>query len=462
MPADSKLELSGEHTDAVVMTTMLDENCREQIQSMIDHEAFENPVRIMPDTHFGRGAVIGFTMPFSDRIVPNTVGVDIGCGMYATNLGASPFTRFDDAEAVDTAIRDAVPMGRAVHSGGAYHMKNDFPWDELNAVWAKFLAEQDVADADVPVDAAPFGIDYFKELCGRVGYDMTRAINSVGSLGGGNHFIEFAQAGMTGEVWCVIHSGSRGIGLKVAQYWQDCATNHVNSQKNIEDVPENYRPYLTDEWKPDAEKIRADFEGKEIGQMFDKMSQLIQEYGPHNADRNTDLDYLEGVPALQYLRDMLFAQRYASENRKVMMRLVEQTLGVEREREIESVHNYVDFTDQIIRKGATPARQGEMGIIPFNMAHGSVVIRGQGNPEWNYSAPHGAGRRMSRRGAYRDLSVDDFEAEMAGVENFNDPDEILDEAPMAYKPTDVIMDVIEETATVVDWLTPVHAIKAEE
>lgn len=451
---ENKDFISGEYTNALVMTDQYDENCEEQIREMVNHPAFENPVRIMPDTHWGSGAVIGFTMPYDSRICPNTVGVDIGCGMYAINLGDElPM----DSDERDKAIRDAVPMGRSVHSGGHYHVKNDFPWDDVNAKFDRFNA---MLDRDIDFDG--YDIDYFKDLCWRVGYDLNRAISSVGTLGGGNHFVEFNRSEATGDYWCVIHSGSRGLGLSIAKYWQEVATEKTTTRKNIDDVPEQYREYLQPNWKPDAEKIREDFDGREIGSMFDKMSQIIQEYGPNADGRNTDLDFLEGAEADGYLIDMLFAQTYASENRKEMARLVAETLDVAPVDEIESVHNYIDFDDGIIRKGATPAREGERAIIPFNMAEGTLLVEGKGNPEWNYSAPHGAGRRMSRTAAFEDLSVEEFQARMDGIETFNDPEEILDEAPMSYKDTAIIESVIEETAAIKDRWTPVHNLKAEE
>ena len=447
------IEITGEHTTATVYVDELEENCEEQIQEIVDHEAFQQPIKIMPDTHWGKGAVIGFTMPFEDRVVPNTIGVDIGCGMLARKLD-DPFESYTAAE-VDEIVRDVVPMGFDVHDDGDYHLADDFPWDEIQHDWDHFAAQNDI---DLPVE---YGIDYADDLTSVVGYDLTRLINSIGTLGGGNHFIEFSRDHHD-DVWVVVHSGSRGIGLSIANWWQELATTETSTRKSMDDVPEEYRPYLSDDWKPKAEKIREVFDGEEIQVMFDELSQVIQEHGPGTDSRNTDLDWLDERSIPGYLRDMLFAQRYASENRKHMLDLIEQALGVDHHDEIESVHNYIDFEDQIIRKGATPAREGEFGVVPFNMADGAVIIKGKGNPTWNHSAPHGAGRVMGRREAHRTLDVEDFEVRMEDVDNFNDKDEILDESPMAYKDVDPILERMTETATMVDWLKPVLNIKAED
>jgi len=467
-----KTTIDGEYNTATVMTTDFDDNCGEQIQEMVNSESFieaidgpetatDGNIAIMPDTHWGSGAVIGFTMPFGDRVVPNTVGVDIGCGMYAVRLGSMGDM---DPEELDRQIRNAVPMGRNVHSRGPYHMRDDFPYGVCNKVLRGYTQNRTGAATDAIeafLDDGGYSVEYVQNLCERVGYDFTRLIDSIGSLGGGNHFIEFCQSEETGDYWCLIHSGSRGIGLTIANHWQDKATDVMSMYFSTDDIPEQYQKYLKDNWKPDAEAIRNDFDGTEIAQMFDKMSQIIEEYGPSTDTRNTDLDYLTGEDSAGYFIDMLFAQRYASQSRKLMAEIVADVIGTEIKEEIESVHNYMDFEDGIIRKGATRAHAGEKAIIPLNMADGTLVVEGKGNPDWNYSAPHGAGREMGRRDAHRSLSTEAFEDRLAGIESFNTPDKILDEAPMAYKDQDTIESVIGETAEIVDRWSVVHNLKAE-
>jgi RNA-splicing ligase RtcB len=465
--------IEGQSTTATVMTDQYDENCGEQIQEMVDHEAFENPVAIMPDTHYGSGAVIGFTMPIGQRVVPNTVGVDIGCGMTAMNLGQPEFhldvsleQSEKTLEMIDENVRDAVPMGRDVYdfSEQDYHIVDDFPWERCQNILEEFVANHDWIQPEWLDDFEGYGKEYFENVCYRVGYDQSRAINSLGTLGGGNHFIEISRSQAFDDLWVVVHSGSRGIGLNIAQHWQEKATNFTSARKNLEDVPSNVRPYLKDNWKPDADAIREDFEGEEIQDVFDSVSQAIQEYGPSTDNRNTDLDYLEGEETVGYFIDMIFAQQYAAESRKQMCAKVAEAVGlspVDRD-VIESTHNYVDFRDGVIRKGATRATDGERLIIPFNMRDGTIVCRGQGNDEWNRSAPHGAGRRMSRTQAFDELSLEDFEETMSDVFSTSVTEETLDEAPMAYKDTAVVESVIDETAEIIDRWEPVLNIKAEE
>lgn len=468
--------ITGESTTATVMTDQYDETTEEQIQEIVNHEAFQNPIRVMPDCHAGAGAVIGFTMPIDRRIVPNTVGVDIGCGMTGLRLGNPEFhldVRLEQSEKtmerLDEEIRKAVPMGRDVHDfeEQEYHIVNDFPWDDCQDTLDAFAENHEWMDVDAVDWFDGYGKEYFLDACRRVGYDNSRAINSLGTLGGGNHFIEISRSQAFDGLWVVVHSGSRGIGLSIAQHWQDKATKYTSSRKNLEDVPSHVRPYLKDNWKPDADAIRADFEGEEIQDVFDNVSQAIQEYGPSTDTRNTDLDYLEGVEATGYVIDMIFAQRYASESRLQMVKAVAEVIHGENADDekyevIESTHNFIDFRDGVIRKGATRARDGERLIIPFNMRDGTIVCRGQGNDEWNNSAPHGAGRRMSRTRAFEELSLDAFKETMSDVFSTSVTEETLDEAPQAYKDTAVVLSVIEESAEIIDRWKPVMNLKAEE
>lgn len=457
--------IKGESTDAEVkgVESAFDETFMEQVGEMVDHQAFQNSVKLMPDGHAGAGAVIGFTMPVGDRVVPNTVGVDIGCGMFSLNLGKNLFENVPEYfgyTEIDDLIREKVPMGRNVFDFDEqdYHIIDDFPWDECQATLEEFSENQGVDISEFQ----GYGKQYFLDTCQKANYDTSRAINSIGTLGGGNHFIEITRSTRTGDFWVTVHSGSRGIGLKIAQYWQQAATDFTSARKNLDDVPEETRKYLKSNWKPDGERIRSDFDGEAIQRKFDEVSAAIQEYGPNSDNRNTDLDWLEGEEATGYFIDMIFAQKYASESRKQIAYTVADVLDVDPKDSIESVHNFVDFRDGVIRKGATRADEGERVVIPFNMADGTIVCEGKGNSEWNFSAPHGAGRRMSRTQAFDELSFEDFKQEMNGIFSTSVTEDTLDEAPMAYKDTAVIESVIEETADIVDRWEVVHNIKAEE
>lgn len=462
------MKIDGSYNTATVHTAESREEAEteavDQIQEMVNHEAFkgEDNIRIMPDYHWGAGAVIGFTMPVESRVVPNTIGVDIGCGMYATNLGDIDIDTSDEQllDTIDQAIRQRIPTGFDVHNDSDYHMLNDFPYHKCAKKLESF--EQHTSfEFDNPWRI--YRNQYFSDLTDRIGYDQTRAINSVGTLGGGNHFIELGHDSSE-NVWSVIHSGSRGIGAEIAQYWQDEATNRTTMRQSIDDVPEGVREYLDENWKPKADKIRNNFSGRDIQHKFDEVSQAIQEYGPSTSDRNTDLDYLEGKEARGYIIDMVFAQTYASQSRIRMSSYVIDALNevldteVELVDDIESVHNYIDFEDATIRKGACRAHENERLIIPFNIEYGTLIAKGVGNPNWNNSAPHGAGRAMSRTDAFNQFDDESFEEQTDGVYTSKKP---VDEIPGAYKSPEEIEQAIGPTATVIDRIKPFLNVKAE-
>jgi len=449
-------EIEGEHNTATVHTTQPRSDCEteaiDQIKSMADHEAFvgDEDIAIMPDFHWGAGAVIGFTMPVKDRVVPNTIGVDIGCGMYAVNFGKIHEDKLS-LEKMDSRIRQRIPTGFNVHDRNDYHMKKDFPW---MACQAKLIDFDHSTDFDVTEPT--YGPEYFDDLCNRVEYDQGRAINSLGTLGGGNYFIELGRD-ENDEVWCVIHSGSRGIGAAIAEHWQERATDRTTMRKSLDDVPESVSNYMGDDWKPLASKIRSEFSGSDIQDKFDEVSQAIQEYGPSAADRNTDLDYLKDEEAHGYIKDMIFAQTYASESRKEMARAVSNAVSEDYNDSIESVHNYIDFDDATIRKGACSAADGERLVVPFNMKYGTIIARGKGNTEWNQSSAHGAGRAMSRTAAQNQFTDSDFTEQTEGVYMSEKP---MDEIPGAYKSPEDVEAALGGNVEVENRITPFLSIKA--
>lgn len=485
------LELTGEHTTARVMVddeSLVEAGCLEQIETLIDHPAFTEPVRIMPDTHWGAGAPIGFTMPLGDRVVPNIVGVDVGCGMAATNLG--PELPLEDAER-ERRVREAVPMGRSVHDyDDAVHLVEEFPFERANRVFERFddayAARFGQRIDPIEFDFDGYDGDYFETLCDRVLADqrqgMGYVIKSAGTLGGGNHFVEFGRARDSGDYWLVIHSGSRYLGKSVAEYWQSTATDRRTIGDIREHLPEEYVEYL--KFDPDTvesrdlyawvtggmgesfirkERLRSELDGSEIEDAFDALGRVQDAiHSDDDADRNTDLDWLEGREAHGYLVDMLFAQQYARWNRELMSDAVCDALGVDPVERFQSIHNYIDFRDLTIRKGATPAREGQRLLVPFNMAEGSILARGRGNDEYHQTAPHGAGRVMSRRQAHSEIDMDEFAGAMDGVYSESVVEGVRDEAPMAYKDADAIRSAIEPTAEVVEWIDAVHNLKATQ
>jgi RNA-splicing ligase RtcB len=492
-------EIEGEHTTATVMgeRDMFDDRFVEQVTQLVNHEAFTNRIVIQPDGHPGAGAVIGFTMALGDRVVPRTVGSDIGCGVEAASLGVEDLPM--SYEEADERVRKAVPFGRSVHDfDSAMHIGNEFPWEAVTDRFERFndsYAERSGREIDL-AEHTPNGeydLEYFKALCERVGYDLNRAIASAGTLGGGNHFLEIARSEREGDLWIVLHSGSRGLGSTVANYWQDRAIENRRAERAREAIDdlldEGYGPYL--EFDPETtsdaevllwlqggmgesfmrkEQVRSDFEGEAIDDAFARLKEAIPSRGGNGEDDSDadaaeeDLAYLDGAEAHGYFVDMLFCQEYAATNRRRMVELACAALGLpEAPSEVlDSPHNVIDFEDGVIRKGATRVHEDERAVIPFTMQHGSILIEGKGNEEWNRSSPHGAGRLMSRTQAFDELSMEEYEDSMAGIYSTSVTAETLDESPSAYKSPAAIEAAMADTATIIDRLVPEHSLKAED
>lgn len=357
------LELKGKHgKDCKVFIDNVEEAALSTIYSILDDEVSANvPVRIMPDTHEGVDIVIGFTMPISDRVNPNHIGVDIGCGVIC---GRIPKMTMSLAE-IDERIRVAVPMGFA-------HQSTPHP----------FAAENPA----------------FETLAKKIGQDPDGVLRQLGTLGGGNHFIEIGEA--NGEWYLFIHTGSRNFGLQVCKYH--------------------------------AAKAKAN-----------------------------ESKYLFGDDMKEYFDDMLVAQRFASQNRCAIVASIMAALDITGEYVCDTTHNYIDFTRNMIRKGAVRAEAGEMLVIPMNMRDGVLLCHGKGNPDWNYSAPHGAGRVLARGKAKRQLDMEEFERQMEGIYSTSVCPSTLDESPMAYKDMQTIIDCIGDTVTVEKIIKPILNIKAK-
>jgi len=452
---------------------MFDDSCLEQIETMVNEPAFigDDDISIMPDGHKGSGAVIGFTMPLKERVCPNTVGVDVGCGMYAVNFGQPDIDIEDDdvLSELDSNIRDHVPTGFDVHDETDYHIVNDFPWGKCKR---KLKAIDQNIGISLP-DADVYD-EYFKDMCDRVGHDVVRAINSIGTLGGGNHFIELGTDS-NGDLWTVIHSGSRGPGAAIAQYWQDKATEHTFERLSTVEIPESEVQYFDGdairkqadgtfvaspgELSIDRESILADYEGEAIDGKFGQLKSFM------NAGKSdsSPFDYLAGDEAAGYIVDMIFAQTYASVSRQLMASSVQESIESMVKQSplvydsIESVHNYIDFEDATIRKGACRAYEDERLIVPFNMSFGTIIASGRGKPDWNKSSAHGAGRAMGRTEATNRFDDDQFDEETSDVFMSERP---LDEIPSAYKDARRVESALADSVDVVDRIEPVLTVKA--
>ena len=425
--------LRGKYTTARITARDTDDGCLAQIQGLCDHPAFTNPIVIMPDAHAGKGAVIGFTMRLGTAVVPEVVGVDIGCGVLGARLAAP----WDNPAGYDRLIRSSIPMGFDV-GDDRLDLALFTPWlDGMNRALRGFAARLGLPFTETTPDHISALLDEMGE----------RSWYGIGSLGGGNHFIEAGREEGGGD-WLFIHSGSRNFGLKVCEKWQQRAAGTAPSGPELREIARAVRRQAEEGLFPREE-----------------IPERIRAASAPTVHTAGGVPWLEGEGALGYLREMLVAQVYACLNRRAMLETVLRVSGNRSLETVETVHNYISSDEPMtIRKGAVSAKRGERLLVPLNMAEGVLLCEGAGNEEWNLSAPHGAGRRMSRKKALRTLDSGRLERQMAeaGVYTGNRAAEVLDEAPDAYKPAGDIVALLPATATILGRVRPVHNIKAKE
>ncbi len=397
------LEIKGKVNNALCFAKVIEDEAIEQIRRMCDYEfTAGSRIRIMPDVHAGKGCTIGTTMTIADKAVPNIVGVDIGCGMYTVNLGRVEI----DMEQMDTAAH-FIPSG--------------------TDVWEERRERFDLTDV----------------RCYRSLKDAKRLERSLGTLGGGNHFIEIDRAA-DGTKYLVIHSGSRNLGKQVAEYYQRLA---IDLNKGKEEYFAK-RDTLIAEYKAAGRR-------KEIEAALKTLH-----WNSHETTIPEDLCFVYGGYLEDYLHDVEICQRFARRSRERMSEIILGQLGIEAVDAFHTIHNYIDTDEMILRKGAIAAHAGEKVLIPINMRDGSILAVGKGNADWNFSAPHGAGRIMSRTAARERLDMDEYRREMAGVYTTSVNEATLDEAPMAYKSLTDIIDVISESVDIIEVLKPIYNFKA--
>ena len=368
------MKIRGKYNTAIVFTDNIDRGAIDQITELCDQEFVKDSIiRIMPDVHTGVGCTIGTTMTITDKVVPNLVGVDIGCGMETIKLKDKKI----DLKRLDKVIHDFIPVGFDIRKSPHRY------------------------------------VDYihFDRLACKKHIDLNRARLSIGTLGGGNHFIEI-NADEKGALYLVVHSGSRHLGKQVAEYYQQLGYE----------------------------------------ELMKKGSSSIKKH----------LAYVEGENFRDYLNDMKIVQQYAAYNRKAIVDEIMNRMGLEKEEQITTIHNYIDMDNMILRKGAISAQKGEKVLIPINMRDGSLICIGKGNRDWNYSAPHGAGRIMSRRQAKKNISLEEFKKSMKGIYTTTVNKHTLDESPYVYKPMDEIIRNIGDTAEIVKIIKPVYNFKASK
>ncbi len=360
--------ITGKYTTADVMIDTVEESCIAQINHFVNHPSFTNHVAIMPDTHAGKGSVIGFTMPLSSTVIPNVIGVDIGCGMLSLNIGKDLALSL---EQIDHKIRQRVPFGMSVHDKSVIHMEREFPWHQATVLAQKFaLAYRE--RFGVILNPPKYDMSWFMAKCDAIRAGGTRRfINSLGTLGGGNHFVEIGIAGDMGDPgdhWVTIHTGSRNFGKCICEYWQGKAARVFSK-----DSKENINQQIA--------QAKAEIENGKL--LFEKIKELKAQKKKPGIDLK-GCEWLEGSDVSGYLFDMIFSQIYAEVNRELIGEIVLDILNARAKDSIETVHNFIDFRDFIIRKGAIRSYIGERMILPFNMRDGILICEGKSNPDWTF------------------------------------------------------------------------------
>lgn len=399
------IELKGKYNNAKIFTDIVDDVSIEQVQLLLNQEFVSgSKIRLMPDIHAGAGCTIGTTMTISDKIVPNLVGVDIGCGMEVIRLEEKAI----DLEKLDKLVYASIPSGFNIR-------------EETHKYFEKCR---------------------IKDLCCKDRVNLYRAEKSLGTLGGGNHFIEGNQDDK-GNIYIVVHSGSRHLGLEVAEYYQSQAYRVLNGTS-----------------VKDQRKLIRDL--KEQGREKEIQSALSQLKERTGTNIPRQLAYVSGDLFEGYIHDMKIVQEFAVYNRRAMVEEIVKGMGVHIAEQFTTIHNYIDTDNMILRKGAVSAKKGERLLIPINMRDGSLICTGKGNEDWNQSAPHGAGRLMSRTKALKTFTVPEFEKQMEGIYTTSVNKDTLDECPMAYKAMDDIVNNIGDTVKIESIIKPIYNFKASQ
>ena len=397
--------------DLKIFTENIEGKALNQIYSLTKLSAFkDSKIRIMPDVYAGKGCVIGFTADLGEKVIPNIVGVDIGCGMLTVELGNIDINYY----LLDAVIHNIIPAGMNVHNQVSSEIYKDY---------------------------------LEKLICYPQLKNLDHIASSMGTLGGGNHFIEIDQD-EDGNKYLIIHSGSRNLGKQVAEIYQQIAINTMSGKIN---------------YKEKLNKLIAEY--KNAGRQSELQEAILQfntDFKIQYPSIPEELCYLEGDNRKNYLHDMDICQEFAVENRKSMAYAICAEMGWKIKSTFETIHNYISFRDNIVRKGAISAYKGQKVLIPMNMRDGCIIGIGRGNDDWNQSAPHGAGRIMSRAAAKDSIKLEDFEDSMKGIYSTTINQSTIDESPFAYKPMQEIIDNIQDTVEIKKIIKPIYNFKASE
>ncbi|BAI81751.1 conserved hypothetical protein (plasmid) [Deferribacter desulfuricans SSM1] len=459
--------IKGKYTDAIIFTNEIENEALSQIYSIVNHPVFTGPVRIMPDVHAGAGCVIGFTAPLTNKIIPSIIGYDIGCGVSTCILGKIKKEEFlDNWVIIDKKLREIIPLGQNTHEKSSIIKENkkffedifksqkQYYLNKISNVFNKIFKNEKL---NIKLEKY-FSLDYiFKELPAKIGLPGGYIFSALGTLGGGNHFIE-VEVNESDDLFVTIHTGSRNLGKKIAEYWQKKAIASCRTGNK-------------DRFKKEIELLKMKYKGKDLE---NAINDLKVKYKNNNFSQ--ELSYLSSPSDVAgYLIDMFIAQIFATYNRYCIYNFVEQIISYILKKDnnlllddlvlnsFESVHNYVDFDDLIIRKGAIKTPIGKEIIIPLNMKDGVIIAKVKNEPikliERNFSAPHGAGRKMSRSKAKQSINLNDFRKSMVGIASSSVNETTLDESPMAYKDKDNIITYLNNIADIVYILKPIYVLK---
>ena len=426
------IELKGKYTDAKIFIDNVEEGVFEQVYGIINSQISNNlKVRIMPDVHVGSNICVGFSMELGKFLNPAIVGVDISCGVLGAKFDRN--TRID-LEKLELQMRQSVPTGFNLHPSPVV--------TELD-----FSKIQRVADSFVVKYNEKFGTSYSAPTYDRkwltdklrdIKMDELKFWNAIGTMGGNNHFLELGKDSL-GDYWVTVHSGSRNLGLKIADYWTNVANGKVrvasdDYNRELNDIIMNTVP------KSDIPK---------------RMKDLKERY-----EMGIEKGYLSGDSMMGYLFDMIFVGYYANLSRQTMLELIRKKLNIKKYDDvISTVHNYIDMDDMIIRKGAVKSYIGQRFMLPFNMRDGILILEGKSNPDWNFTSPHGSGRLFSRSKAKEMVDYDEYKRSMKGIVTTSVSKATLDESPQSYKKSELIESLIQDTAVVLDRIVPVLNIK---
>jgi RNA-splicing ligase RtcB len=443
------LEIKGKYATATIMIDDVEESALKQIYNIVNSITVKGcKIVVMPDVHAGKGnAVVGMTIELGEKLSPSWIGVDIGCSVISVNIGKNFPKNKDELLKIDKKIRNVMPTGNNIMDSvdvPSKFFENNFNWKLTNDQLLKFIVNY---NKKFNTNYKPIEYDYkwFLNKCHSIGM-LQNAEMGIGTLGSGNHYCEVGLSSITGDYWLTVHTGSRNFGKMICNYHMKIARNNLDYKRNVI-------------LKNKIEEIKNKYSRNDIHK---KINEAKKDLNIDFEINMNGMEYLEGQYAIDYFVDMIFAQSYAKFNRETIINRILNELSLKENDRIDSTHNYINFEDMIIRKGAITSYVGQKMLIPLSMKDGMLICEGKSNSDWNFSANHGAGRIMSRGKANELLDLQTFKKDMIGIVSTSVCKSTLDESPRVYKNPKIIESAIEPTAIIVDRIKPVLNIKSSE